>query len=76
MGHIELSRHADAIVVAPASADFIAKLDGSAKAGFVFAIKDQLNIPVRFIGLGETPQDIETFDPQRFVDALFGEPPV
>jgi fused signal recognition particle receptor len=52
---------------------FIAKLDGSAKAGFVFAIKDQLNIPVKFIGLGETPQDIETFDPKRFVDALFGE---
>lgn len=51
----------------------IAKLDGSAKAGFVFAIKDQLNIPVKFVGLGETPQDIETFDPKRFVDALFGE---
>ena len=31
-------------------------------------------IPVKFIGLGETPQDIETFDPQRFIDALFGEP--
>jgi len=54
---------------------FIAKLDGSAKAGFVFAIRDQLNIPVKFIGLGETPQDIETFDPKRFVDALFGEAP-
>ncbi|MBC8105852.1 MAG: signal recognition particle-docking protein FtsY [Anaerolineae bacterium] len=54
---------------------FVAKLDGSAKAGFVFAIKDQLNIPVKFIGLGETPQDIESFDPKRFVDALFGEAP-
>src|SRR4051812_17514453 len=43
----------------------IAKLDGSAKGGFVFAIKDQLNIPVKFIRLGETPQDVETFDPQR-----------
>jgi fused signal recognition particle receptor len=51
---------------------FVAKLDGSAKAGFVFAIKDQLNLPVKFVGLGETPQDIESFDPQRFVDALFG----
>ena len=37
------------------------------------SIKEQLNIPVKFIGLGETPQDIETFDPKRFVDALFGE---
>jgi fused signal recognition particle receptor len=51
---------------------FLAKLDGTAKGGVVMAIKEQLNIPVKFIGLGETPQDIETFDPQRFVDALFG----
>src|SRR3954470_3536928 len=53
---------------------FVAKLDGSAKAGFIFAIKDQLNLPVKFVGLGETPQDIESFDPARFVAALFGEP--
>jgi fused signal recognition particle receptor len=52
----------------------LAKLDGSAKGGVIVAIKEQLNIPVKFIGLGETPQDIETFDPGRFVDALFGEP--
>jgi len=51
----------------------LAKLDGTAKGGVVMSIKQQLNIPVKFIGLGETPQDIETFDPQRFVDALFGE---
>ncbi|MGH7179275.1 MAG: signal recognition particle-docking protein FtsY, partial [Tepidisphaeraceae bacterium] len=50
----------------------LAKLDGTAKGGVVLAIKDQLNIPVKFIGLGETPQDIETFDPKRFIDALFG----
>ena len=51
----------------------LAKLDGTAKGGVVIAIKEQLSIPVKFIGLGETPQDIETFDPERFVDALFGE---
>lgn len=51
----------------------LAKLDGTAKGGVVVQIKQQLNIPVKFIGLGETPQDIETFDPQRFVGALFGE---
>jgi fused signal recognition particle receptor len=50
----------------------LAKLDGTAKGGVVLAIRDQLNIPVKFIGLGETPQDIETFDPGRFVEALFG----
>src|SRR5687768_4945691 len=50
----------------------LAKLDGTAKGGVVLSIKDQLNIPVKFIGLGETPEDIETFEPRRFVDALFG----
>jgi fused signal recognition particle receptor len=50
----------------------LAKLDGTAKGGIVMSIRDQLKIPVKFIGLGETPQDVETFDPQRFVDALFG----
>src|SRR3954471_5515679 len=52
---------------------FLAKLDGTARGGVVLSIKEQLNIPVKFIGLGETPEDIETFDPERFVDALFGE---
>ena len=53
----------------------LAKLDGTAKGGVVLAIKEQLRVPVKFIGLGETPQDIETFDPQRFVDALLGAEP-
>jgi fused signal recognition particle receptor len=52
---------------------FLSKLDGTARGGVIMSIKEQLNIPVKFIGLGETPQDIETFDPQRFVDAIFGE---
>ncbi len=51
----------------------LAKLDGTARGGVVVSIKEQLKIPVKFIGLGETPEDIETFDPKRFVDALFGE---
>jgi fused signal recognition particle receptor len=51
----------------------LAKLDGTAKGGVVIAIKDQLNIPVKFVGLGETPEDIETFEPQRFIAAMFGE---
>ena len=52
----------------------LAKLDGTAKGGVVLAIRDELDIPVKFIGLGETPQDIETFDPQRFIEALFERP--
>lgn len=50
---------------------FLAKLDGTARGGIVIAIKDQLDIPVKFIGLGETPEDIAEFDPEEFVDALF-----
>ena len=49
----------------------LAKLDGTAKGGVVLGIRDELDIPVKFIGLGETPQDIESFDPGRFVEALF-----
>jgi len=50
---------------------FLAKLDGTARGGIVMAIKDQLNIPVKFVGLGEKPQDIAEFDPEKFVEALF-----
>ena len=50
---------------------FLAKLDGTARGGIVIAIKDQLDIPVKFVGLGEKPQDIAEFDPETFVDALF-----
>ncbi len=53
---------------------FLTKLDGTAKGGVVLAIRDELDIPVKFIGLGETPADVETFDPQRFIAALFERP--
>ena len=52
---------------------FLAKLDGSAKGGIVVGIRDQLNVPVKFVGLGETPADIEPFDPEAFIEALFAE---
>lgn len=50
---------------------FLAKLDGTARGGIVIAIKDMLDIPVKFVGLGETPEDIAEFDPEEFVEALF-----
>lgn len=52
---------------------FLAKLDGSAKGGIVVGIRDQLKVPVKFVGLGETPADVEPFDPANFVEALFTE---
>ena len=50
---------------------FLAKLDGTAKGGIVIAIRDELNIPVKFVGIGEKYEDIEPFDPDTFVEALF-----
>jgi len=50
---------------------FLAKLDGTARGGIVVAIKDMLDIPVKFVGLGEKPEDIAEFDPELFVEALF-----
>jgi fused signal recognition particle receptor len=50
---------------------FLAKLDGTARGGIVVAVKDQLDIPVKFIGLGEKCEDIAEFDPDVFVEALF-----
>ncbi|MGH7245166.1 MAG: signal recognition particle-docking protein FtsY [Phycisphaerales bacterium] len=52
---------------------FLAKLDGTAKGGIVVAIKEVTKIPVKFIGVGETPDDVQPFEPEKFVDALFEE---
>jgi fused signal recognition particle receptor len=50
---------------------FLAKLDGTAKGGIVVAIRNEVNLAVKFVGLGESYEDIEPFDPDRFVEALF-----
>jgi len=49
----------------------LTKLDGTAKGGIVVAIRDELKIPIRFIGIGEGIEDLRAFDPDAFVDALF-----
>lgn len=49
----------------------LAKLDTSAKGGMVFAIKDQLNLPVIYAGLGERIEDLELFDKESFIDGIF-----
>jgi fused signal recognition particle receptor len=51
----------------------LAKLDGTAKGGAIFAIKQKLALPVKFIGVGEQLDDLEPFDPDAFVEALFAE---
>jgi fused signal recognition particle receptor len=49
----------------------LTKLDGTAKGGIVIAIQRQLGLPVKLVGLGEDIEDLATFDPDAFVDALF-----
>ena len=53
----------------------VTKLDGTAKGGVVLALAREFGIPIRFIGLGEKTEDLRTFDPEGFVDALLPEPP-
>ncbi len=50
---------------------FLAKLDGTAKGGIVVAIRNEVNLPVKFVGLGETFEDVEPFNPDTFIDAMF-----
>jgi fused signal recognition particle receptor len=54
----------------------VTKLDGSARGGAVAALRRELGLPVRFIGLGESVEDLEPFDPERFAENLLAEAPV
>ncbi|CAM3816419.1 MULTISPECIES: signal recognition particle-docking protein FtsY [Paenibacillus] len=49
----------------------LTKLDGTAKGGIVIAIRQELNLPVKLVGLGEKMEDLQTFDSEQFVHALF-----
>lgn len=57
--------------VAPVSGITITKLDGTAKGGVIFAIADQFNIPIRYIGIGEGINDLRPFAADEFIEALF-----
>ena len=50
----------------------LSKLDGSAKGGIVVSVQRTLGVPVKFVGLGEGPDDLAPFDPTSFVDAIVG----
>jgi fused signal recognition particle receptor len=51
----------------------LSKLDGTAKGGAVISVHEQLGLPVKFVGVGEKADDLEVFDPDAFVEALFGQ---
>lgn len=57
--------------VCPIDGIILTKLDGTAKGGVVISIKNTLNIPVKYIGVGEGIEDLQAFDPESFVEALF-----
>lgn len=59
--------------VVPLTGIIVTKLDGSSKAGFLFSVKSELDVPILFTGLGEGEDDLVPFDAGKFVDALFGE---
>jgi fused signal recognition particle receptor len=57
----------------PLTGLIVTKLDGTSKGGIVVAIQKELGIPVKFVGLGEQPDDLQPFDPREFAHALFEE---
>lgn len=57
----------------PLNGIVLAKLDTSAKGGLVFAIQEQLGLPILFAGLGEKPEDLVPFNPEAFVDSLLNQ---
>lgn len=58
--------------VTPVSGIVLTKLDGTAKGGIVLAIRNELHLPVKLVGLGEQLDDLQNFDPEKFVAGLFG----
>lgn len=60
--------------VADITGIILTKMDGTAKGGIAVAIQAELGIPVKYIGVGETIEDLQKFDPDEFVDALFASP--
>ena len=59
--------------VADVSGVILTKLDGTAKGGIAIAIQSELSIPVKYIGIGEQIGDLQRFDAEEFVNALFEE---
>lgn len=59
--------------IAKLSGVVVTKLDGTAKGGVIFAIAKKLGLPIRFVGVGESIDDLGEFEPDAFIDALLGQ---
>ena len=58
--------------VVPPTGLIVTKLDGTARGGAVVALRRELNVPIRFIGTGETVDDLQVFEPRRMAEMLVG----
>ncbi len=72
-GQNALQQARDFNAAVPLSGIVVTKLDGTPKGGIVVAIKDELGVPIRYIGVGERLEDLVPFAPSEFIDGLFAE---
>jgi len=72
-GQNALSQAKEFTKVAPVTGLVLTKLDGTAKGGIVIALTNELQVPVKYIGVGEKIDDLQPFDPAEFSKALFGD---
>lgn len=59
--------------ILPISGLVVTKLDGTAKGGVLFAVEEEVSVPVKFIGVGEKMEDLMPFEPEQFLEALFAD---
>ena len=57
----------------PVTGIVLTKMDGTARGGVIVTVKDELGIPIKFVGTGEKPEDFAPFDPRTFTEALFAD---
>ena len=72
-GQNALAQAREFMAAADVNGIILTKMDGTAKGGIAVAIQSELGIPVKYIGIGETIEDLQKFDANAFVEALFGE---
>jgi fused signal recognition particle receptor len=70
-GQNALSQAEMFIRAADVTGTVLTKLDGTAKGGIVVNLSHTFHVPLRFIGIGEQISDLQPFDPEKFIDALF-----